>query len=80
MRHVLKYITKHKLKFSRFSNILLILLLFFSGFVLVLNFQHPSSGTLKPLPQDSAVQVYFNYNQAASYQDPYRHFTRKGDN
>ncbi|MDV2992925.1 MAG: hypothetical protein N4J56_002579 [Chroococcidiopsis sp. SAG 2025] len=34
----------------------------------------------QPLPQDSAIQVYFNQNQAASYQDPYRHFMRLGDN
>jgi phosphatidylserine/phosphatidylglycerophosphate/cardiolipin synthase-like enzyme len=37
-------------------------------------------GITQPLPQDSAIQVYFNQNQAASYQDPYRHFMRLGDN
>lgn len=34
----------------------------------------------QPLPQDPAVQVYFNHNPAASYQDPYRGFVREGDN
>jgi phosphatidylserine/phosphatidylglycerophosphate/cardiolipin synthase-like enzyme len=34
----------------------------------------------QPLPQDTAIQVYFNQNQSASYQDPYRHFSRRGDN
>lgn len=37
-------------------------------------------GIIQPLPQDPAIQVYFNQNQAASYQDPYRHFIRLGDN
>ncbi|MEM1367635.1 MAG: phospholipase D-like domain-containing protein [Cyanobacteria bacterium P01_H01_bin.15] len=32
-----------------------------------------------PLPQDEHIQVYFNQNQAASYTDPYRDFTRPGD-
>lgn len=36
--------------------------------------------TLKPLPQDPFIQVYFNQNQAAVYTDPYRHLTRYGDN
>ena len=36
--------------------------------------------TLKPLPQDSSVQVYFNHSQTSEYQEPYREKTRKGDN
>jgi phosphatidylserine/phosphatidylglycerophosphate/cardiolipin synthase-like enzyme len=39
-----------------------------------------TSELVKPLPQDSAVKVYFNHNQASIYEDPYRHFKRKGDN
>jgi len=35
---------------------------------------------LQPLPQDPHIQVYFNHNLAASYQDPYRNFNRTGDN
>lgn len=35
-----------------------------------------------PLPQDSAIQIYFNHNQAQGkeYLDPYRNIQRKGDN
>ena len=32
-----------------------------------------------PLPQDPKVQVYFNHNQAAEYQEPYRNQRRAGD-
>ena len=40
------------------------------------------SPKLLPLPQDPAIQVYFNHNQAqgAEYQEPYRQLTRSGDN
>jgi phosphatidylserine/phosphatidylglycerophosphate/cardiolipin synthase-like enzyme len=40
----------------------------------------PKPELVKPLPQDPAVNVYFNHNQASNYEDPYRHFIRKGDN
>jgi phosphatidylserine/phosphatidylglycerophosphate/cardiolipin synthase-like enzyme len=40
----------------------------------------PKPELVKPLPQDPAVNVYFNHNQASKYEDPYRHFIRKGDN
>ena len=51
------------------------------GFVLVYSLRPtPKSELVNPLPQDPAVQVYFNHNQASKYEDPYRHFTRKGDN
>jgi len=33
----------------------------------------------QPLPQDPFVQVYFNHNQAAEYQEPYRQRQRAGD-
>lgn len=36
--------------------------------------------TLKPLPQDSSIQVYFNHSQTSEYQEPYREKIRKGDN
>ncbi len=36
--------------------------------------------TLKPLPQDSSIQVYFNHSQTSEYQEPYRKKIRKGDN
>lgn len=36
--------------------------------------------TLKPLPQDSLIQVYFNHSQSSEYQEPYRGNIRKGDN
>ena len=35
---------------------------------------------LKPLPQDSSIQVYFNHSQSSEYQEPYRQKIRKGDN
>lgn len=37
---------------------------------------------LPPLPQDSAIQVYFNHNQARGkeYLEPYRNIVRYGDN
>ena len=51
------------------------------GFVLVYSLRpKPASELVKPLPQDPAVNVYFNHNQASNYEDPYRHFKRKGDN
>lgn len=56
-------------------------LLIILGFWLVYNFRPTSRLELpKPLPQDPAIQVYFNQNQAVIYEDPYRHFKRKGDN
>ena len=34
---------------------------------------------LKPLPQDSLIQIYFNHSQSSEYQEPYRDKIRKGD-
>ncbi|MBF2013717.1 MAG: DUF655 domain-containing protein [Rivularia sp. T60_A2020_040] len=44
--------------------------------------QQPKSDhqTLKPLPQDSLIQVYFNHSQSSEYQEPYRQKVRAGDN
>lgn len=35
---------------------------------------------IQPLPQDPYIQVFFNYRQASSYREPYRHIQRSGDN
>ncbi len=35
---------------------------------------------LKPLEQDSSIQVYFNHSQSSEYQEPYRQKIRQGDN
>ncbi|MGD1897011.1 MAG: phosphatidylserine/phosphatidylglycerophosphate/cardiolipin synthase family protein [Phormidesmis sp.] len=44
----------------------------------------PSQATLQPLvaplPQDSAIQVFFNQSEANVYTEPYRQITRHGDN
>ncbi|MBE9214301.1 DUF655 domain-containing protein [Plectonema cf. radiosum LEGE 06105] len=44
--------------------------------------QQPKSHnqTLKPLPQDSLIKVYFNHSQTSEYQEPYRQKLRAGDN
>lgn len=40
----------------------------------------PTASRLPPLPQDPAIQVYFNHTETANYPDPYRGQTRPGDN
>lgn len=63
------------------QRVILFSLLIIVGFWLVYTFRPtPKLESLQPLPQDPAIQVYFNQNQAVSYEDPYRHFKRKGDN
>lgn len=62
---------------SIFKVILPIILLILG--LLFLKFKSPNI-SLQPLPQDPDIQVYFNHNLAASYQDPYRNFNRRGDN
>jgi phosphatidylserine/phosphatidylglycerophosphate/cardiolipin synthase-like enzyme len=42
--------------------------------------QSQTKSHVSPLIQDSAIQVYFNHNLSAKYDDPYRHFSRLGDN
>jgi len=68
-------------QYPQARKVLLFLLFLICGFVLV-NTLRPAPKPLlaKPLPQDPAVQVYFNRNQASSYEEPYRPFNRKGDN
>ncbi|MEA5595567.1 DUF655 domain-containing protein [Rivularia sp. UHCC 0363] len=39
----------------------------------------PKNQALKPLPQDSLIQVYFNHSQTNEYPEPYRKQIRKGD-
>lgn len=80
MKFIKDVLTFDRRKFS-ISKTIFILLLLVGGFVLF-NTLKPSQKAklLKPLPQDPAVRVYFNQNPASSYEDPYRHFTRKGDN
>uniref|UniRef100_A0A0C1R4N6 phospholipase D n=1 Tax=Tolypothrix bouteillei VB521301 TaxID=1479485 RepID=A0A0C1R4N6_9CYAN len=64
-----------------YKSILFLLLLLIGGITLFNNFQQSSKETLlKPLPQDPAIKVYFNHNPISFYKDPYRNFTRKGDN
>lgn len=63
------------------QRVILFSLLIILGIWLVYNFRPtPKLESIKPLPQDPAIQVYFNQNQATIYEDPYRHFKRKGDN
>jgi phosphatidylserine/phosphatidylglycerophosphate/cardiolipin synthase-like enzyme len=71
---------------SRFLNSVWVrfVLLLLVGLLLFLGFSHwrgsPAIAPLiKPLPQDSAIQVYFNHSQAAVYTEPYRHRSRLGD-
>jgi phosphatidylserine/phosphatidylglycerophosphate/cardiolipin synthase-like enzyme len=80
MKFILSFLFSQKHQ-KIYKNIGFLLLLLIGGFLLFNNLKHSSKEVLlKPLPQDPAVKVYFNHNQIFSYQDPYRHFTRKGDN
>ncbi|HEY9670292.1 MAG TPA: phospholipase D-like domain-containing protein [Waterburya sp.] len=68
-------------KYPRSRRAALFLLFLLFGCLLAYSLHIPlKSELIKPLPQDPAVQVYFNHNQASKYEDPYRHFMRKGDN
>ncbi len=55
-------------------------LLIFSSFTLLACQSKSNNQILKPLPQDSSIQVYFNHSQTSEYQEPYRDRIRKGDN
>ncbi|MGH8000272.1 MAG: phospholipase D-like domain-containing protein [Brasilonema sp.] len=81
MKTLLYVITSEKQNLKLLRRAIFLLLLLIGGIVLV-NILKPSSKTklVQALPQDSAVKVYFNQNPVSSYEDPYRHFTRKGDN
>lgn len=52
------------------------------GFLFLLNSCQSQVKKLPSLPQDSAIQVYFNHNQAQDkeYLEPYRNIVRNGDN
>ncbi|MBW4633428.1 MAG: phosphatidylserine/phosphatidylglycerophosphate/cardiolipin synthase family protein [Iphinoe sp. HA4291-MV1] len=82
MKPLLNFITFDKQDFKVVRRTIFILPLFIIGGIVLVNILKPSPKTklLQPLPQDPAVKVYFNQNPASSYEDPYRHFTRKGDN
>jgi phosphatidylserine/phosphatidylglycerophosphate/cardiolipin synthase-like enzyme len=81
MKHWLYFLTSHQLNIKIFRRTIFFLLFFISGVVLVniLN-SSPKIQVEQPLPQDPAIKIYFNQNSTSSYKDPYRHFTRKGDN
>ncbi len=38
-----------------------------------------TTANIPPLPQHQYIKAYFNHNQAATYTDPYRKITRRGD-
>lgn len=70
----------HK-KYTKASLGIALTLIFGCGFLVVSKLNPTLDAELKkPLPQDPAVQVYFNHNPATSYKDPYRGFIREGDN
>jgi phosphatidylserine/phosphatidylglycerophosphate/cardiolipin synthase-like enzyme len=52
------------------------------SYLLILNSCQNQQKKLPPLPQDSAIQVYFNHDQSRGkeYIDPYRNIKRTGDN
>lgn len=78
---MLKLTRLNRRKSSQVIKVFLITLLFICGFVLANTLKPtPKLELVKPLPQDAAVQVYFNQNPATKYEDPYRHFIRQGDN
>jgi phosphatidylserine/phosphatidylglycerophosphate/cardiolipin synthase-like enzyme len=81
MKLLFNFITSEQQNFKFLRRTIFILLLLSSGVVLV-NILKPSPKVklVQPLPQDAAIQVYFNQNPASSYEDPYRHIKRKGDN
>lgn len=76
----MKLNTKRR-QYQHLPKVVLFIVLLMGGFLLV-HIRQPTSNSefLKPLPQDPTIQVYFNHNQASSYEDPYRHIKRQGDN
>src|SRR4028118_687931 len=68
-------------QYRKATKVTLFVILIICGFLLVYSLRPaPETELLQPLPQDPAVKVYFNHNQASLYEDPYRHLKRKGDN
>ncbi len=81
MKSLTNSITHFQRKFSLSKKVFFVILLFIAALLAVILLNHPANqNTTETLPQDQAIQVYFNQNQASLYEDPYRHFTRKGDN
>ncbi len=81
MKWLIDYFGTLRRKYRTASQVCLFIFLLICGFWLVHNFRPTTeSEIVKSLPQDPGVAVYFNHNQAAKYEDPYRHFIRKGDN
>jgi phosphatidylserine/phosphatidylglycerophosphate/cardiolipin synthase-like enzyme len=81
MKFVIDSIASLRRKYPRARKAVLFVLFLICGFVLVNSFRPTLEAEfVNPLPQDPAVKVYFNHNQASKYEDPYRHFSRKGDN
>ncbi|MBD1808846.1 hypothetical protein H6F98_25820 [Microcoleus sp. FACHB-SPT15] len=74
-------LTALRRKYRYVTRVTLFVILIICGFLLVYSLRPaPETELLQPLPQDPAVKVYFNHNQASLYEDPYRHLKRKGDN
>lgn len=68
-------------QYRQATKVALCVLFLICGFAVVYSLRHTSNTSfVKVLPQDPAVKVYFNHNQASKYEDPYRHFIRTGDN
>ncbi len=67
-------------QYRRATKVALLVFFLICGFVLVYTLKPASQSEIATLPQDPAVKVYFNQNPASEYEDPYRHFVRKGDN
>jgi phosphatidylserine/phosphatidylglycerophosphate/cardiolipin synthase-like enzyme len=81
MKLLSEYVAYFKRNFSDIKKAIPLILFLLFGVALVNGLHYlPKGETLRPLPQDSAIQVYFNHNQISQYEDPYRHFIRKGDN
>lgn len=75
------FFTKLPKKYTKTSWGVLLILILGGGFLVVSKLNPSLDEELKkPLPQDPAVQVYFNHNPSGSYKDPYRGFVREGDN
>lgn len=81
MKFILKPITSLYRQYPKTRRVVLFALCLIFGFLLANTLRPESKSELiKPLPQDPAVKIYFNHNQASKYKDPYRHFIRQGDN
>ncbi len=81
MKLVTDRIVSRRRQEAQTTKVILLALFLICGFVLVNMLKPaPQKSGLITLPQDAAVKVYFNHNPASEYKDPYRHFSRNGDN